>query len=189
MIVAVTGSPGVGKSTLSKLISRDYSLTYIDFEKFLIDNKLYSDFDSNRMSYIIDVDKARKFFDKYRFPDNSVLDGHNITLIYPCVRLDYVILLRCSPYVLYERLKRKGYPENKIYENVQAEILDIIAYDVYTNCKKEKVLEIDVSEGISNKYHIVKKFLNGMFPSGYREPIDWLSLLTSRGDLNRFMVR
>ena len=186
MLIAVTGTPGVGKTTLSKMISSDFKLKHIDFEGLLIENKLYIEYDESSGSYVIDADRARDYFNSLSFED-AVLDGHNVILIYPCEKIDYVILLRCSPYVLYDRMKRKGYADNKIIENIQAEILDIVASDVYNNCEVRKVMEIDVSEGVDRKYPLVKKFLRGDFPEGYRERVDWLSLVADKGDLNRFM--
>lgn len=185
MIVTVTGTPGVGKTRLSKMLSREYDLKYIDFEGLLIKNGLYKEYDEEVNSYVIDIDKARVFLESVDL-NNSILDGHNVLLVYPCYKVDKVILLRCSPYILLERLLSKGFNKRKILENVQSEILDVIASDVYSSCDLNKVLEVDVSKGIDDKYHIVISFINNEIGHDASDKVDWLGLISKNNDLNRF---
>jgi adenylate kinase len=53
---------------------------------------------------------------------NVVLDGH-LSHFRDC---DVIIVVRCDPSVLHERLKKRNYAQPKITENVQAEALDVI---------------------------------------------------------------
>jgi len=52
-------------------------------------------------------------------------------------------VLRANPIVLAERLKQKGFPPQKIKENVEAETLDIILAEAIELC--EVVYEVDRS--------------------------------------------
>ena len=53
-------------------------------------------------------------------------------------------MLRANPSVLTERLKQKGFPPQKIQENVEAEALDIILAEAVELCAI--VYEVDTSE-------------------------------------------
>ena len=53
-----------------------------------------------------------------------------------------VVLLRCDNTQLYDRLKERGYNENKITENIECEILDVLKEEVDQSYKPEIVLEL-----------------------------------------------
>jgi len=185
MLIAVTGTPGVGKTSLSIKLADALSLEYIDFEELLVEKGFYTSYDNIRNSYIIDVEKARRYFAEKSIY-NAVLDGHIIILIYPCKKIDKIILLRCSPYILYKRLKKKGYSTSKIIENVQAEILDIIAKDVYTYCDRNKVFEKDVSEGTDKYIELIINFIKDRVKPDHGDKVDWLSLVMRNDDFKKF---
>jgi adenylate kinase len=67
------------------------------------------------------------------------LDGH-LSHLLPS---DIVIVLRCEPNKLRERLRKKRYSKEKIEENVEAEILDVILIEAVELHKK--VFEIDTT--------------------------------------------
>ena len=48
-------------------------------------------------------------------------------LLVPCRWFDLVVVLMADNTVLYERLEKRGYEEKKISENVQCEIMQVIA--------------------------------------------------------------
>lgn len=53
---------------------------------------------------------------------------------------DYIIVLRCNPEIIKERLEKRGYKPKKVLENIQAEILDVCLCE-----SKGKVYEIDTT--------------------------------------------
>lgn len=185
MIIAITGTPGVGKTTLAKLLSAELGVEYVDFESLLIEKQLYTEYDEESQSYVINIEAARNYFKNYEFTD-SILDGHNVILIYPCEKITKIILLRCSPYILYIRLIEKGFPERKVLENVQAEILDLIASDVYSKCDSKKVLQVDVSKGVTSKLNKIMNFIRSEIGHEESDIVDWLKLIKNNGDLGKF---
>ncbi len=56
---------------------------------------------------------------------------------------DIMIILRVYPPELKMRLKTRGYSEEKIRENIEAEALDVILVEAFEWCKK--VFEIDTT--------------------------------------------
>ncbi len=86
-----------------------YNLTDVVKEK-----GLYSEFDSERGSFIVDPEKLRSFF---KDKDNYILEGV-CSYLAPS---DVVFVLRAHPSKIRKRLRARGYPRKKINENVEAE--------------------------------------------------------------------
>jgi len=139
MMVAITGTPGTGKTDLAKeLRSRGYEV--LDLNEYIRDNDLLEEKDETRDSYCVDIDTLDKSLKIYKPSSLLIIEGH----FSHDVESDLVIVLRCSPEILAERLEERGYSANKVKENVQAEILDVILCEA---CETEaQVCELDSSE-------------------------------------------
>lgn len=84
---------------------------------------LLTEKDPGRDTYDVDVERLNDSLgDLRRSPDVVFFDSH-LAHMCDCSR---IIVLRCRPDVLAERLRGRGYPEEKVIENVQAEVLDVI---------------------------------------------------------------
>ena len=139
MLVAITGTPGVGKSTVSEILSRKYPV--IRIHTYAEQHGLFEEYDEEAGSYNVDVEKLNDSIMSENFKDPYVfLDGH----LSHFVDCDAIIVLRCQPKILYERLKARGYDEKKVKENVQAEVLDVILQESLES--DSKVYEIDCSD-------------------------------------------
>ncbi len=162
MRIAITGTPGVGKTTISKILSKKLGYEHIDITEIVKKYHLYKEYDEDMESYVIDFNKLNNFL---KNKNNVILDGHVSHLLNP----DYTIVLRCNPEIIKERLKKRGYKEKKILENVQAEILDVCLCE-----SKGKVYEIDTTNKTPEK--IVDEIILAI--NGKRERkgvVDWLS--------------
>ena len=121
MLIAVTGTPGVGKSTVFKILAHRFRV--IDIHSYAEEHGLFEEYDEKAGSYDVDVEKLNDSVMSERFSEPYVfLDGH----LSHFVDCDIIIVLRCEPRKLYERLKARGYDDDKVRENVQAEVLDVI---------------------------------------------------------------
>ncbi|ADC69555.1 shikimate kinase [Methanocaldococcus sp. FS406-22] len=137
MRIAITGTPGVGKTTVSKILGKKLGIKVIDITEIVKKYKLYSEKDEDMDSYVIDFEKLEKFIDEIEEKEKTIiLDGHVSHLLNP----DYIIVLRCNPEIIKERLEKRGYKPKKVLENVQAEILDVCLCE-----SKGKVYEIDTT--------------------------------------------
>ncbi|HIQ39461.1 MAG TPA: kinase [Methanothermococcus okinawensis] len=147
MKLAITGTPGVGKSTISKhlkdrLMKKGISVEHVDLTEVVKRNKLYIEKDEYMNSYVVDFQKLRGYLKDLK-GDFVILDGHISHLL----DVDYIVVLRCNPQIIRERLKRRGYPEEKIKENVGAEILDVSLVESLERLRNENipVYEIDTT--------------------------------------------
>ena len=53
------------------------------------------------------------------------------------------MLLRCDNTNLYDRLKERGYNENKINENIECEIFGVLAIEVAESYQPEIIMELN----------------------------------------------
>ncbi len=183
--IVVTGSPGVGKTYISMRISKLYGFRYVSVNNIIINNKLYSGYDEDRDSYIVDLDRAREFLANRFSWDGVVLEGHTAHLVAPSEYVDLCIVLRLDPYILFDRLVSRGYDRGKALENVQAEILDIVYREALDAYGSDSVISIDISGGYS-KVLCAVDWLLGRCGKPDSDYVDWLGLVSENGDLKRF---
>jgi adenylate kinase len=138
MLVALTGTPGTGKSTVATaLASKGHNV--LEVNELARRHDLLKAKDTVRDSFELDPDDLQEALDQERF-DDGVLVGHLAHLL----DVDMVIVLRCHPEMLAKRLAQRGWPEAKIRENALAEALDVILSES-VDCDVP-VYEIDTSE-------------------------------------------
>lgn len=133
MRIALTGTPGVGKTATAKDLSAVLHMTHINISE--VAKEMGAVTEENGNTSIVDTDILRQ---KMENMDNIIIDSHFSELF----KVDLVFVLRCEPKILYERLKERGYSEKKIKENVEAEILDYCLMSALKHHDAETVFEI-----------------------------------------------
>ncbi|WP_292460990.1 adenylate kinase family protein [Methanothermococcus sp.] len=153
--IAITGTPGVGKSTVSKLLVKKLNesdnaerwgcqnFEYINITDAVKENKLYSEKDEEMDSYVVDFQKLNDYVNNIikSKSKNLIVDGHISHLL----KVDYIVVLRCNPEIILNRLKERNYHKNKIKENVEAEILDVCLVETLENSDNVYVYELDTT--------------------------------------------
>lgn len=174
MIIAITGTPGTGKTTVASILKKK-GFTVVDLKQVAFDNNFILGLDEERNSSIIDVKKLDKYIKKNYFNKDLVfIEGH-ISHLLKCV--DKIIILRLHPLKLKEILVKRDWKEDKIRENVEAEILDVILCEVADIHCQKNCFEIDgtkrsindivncILELVDNKFKDITKYKIG--------EIDW----------------
>ncbi|WP_011977167.1 adenylate kinase family protein [Methanococcus maripaludis] len=146
MIIAITGTPGVGKSTVSNLLfeklkSGGKDIACINITEVVSKNGLYLEKDIEMDSYVVDFDKLNKYIQSVGTED-LILDGHVSHYLNP----DYIIVLRANPLLIKNRLESRNYSSEKVKENVEAELLDVCLVESIEKNDESKIFEIDCSE-------------------------------------------
>lgn len=145
--IVICGTPGTGKSSLvEKLKPKLPNFNFIDMSKFAVKNDCISSYDEMLESQIID---ERKLTDKLapilKQNELNIIESIHADLL-PDNLVDWVFVCRTSNTKLYDRLKRRGYNELKITNNVQAEIFRLIS-DEALDCFGDTILtELDSNE-------------------------------------------
>jgi len=143
MIIALSGTPGTGKTCVSNLL-REKGYEISSLNEIAIKNDFINGVDEIRNSKILDIDQLNEYISKkYDDRDLVFIDGH-ATHFLKCV--DKVILLRCRPKQLKKRLKKRDWNDKKIKENVEAEALDIILCETVEYFPENCIFEIDTSD-------------------------------------------
>jgi len=135
MRFAVTGTPGVGKTSACALVK---SLPVVHVSRLVDELCLVSGYDRKRRTKEVDVGKLVKSVAKMK--GDMIFEGHFSHMLDP----DVAIVLRCSPKILERRLRKKGWEERKIRENVEAEAVDVVLIESLENVPD--VCEIDTTK-------------------------------------------
>ncbi len=141
MRIALTGTPGTGKSAVGRKLRR-LGATVIDLGALARRRGFLGRRDKKRRTREILLGRLGRFLDR-KVPDRGpvFLEGHTSHLL----RVDIAVVLRCSPPVLRRRLASRRYPAEKIRENSLAEALDAITVEAVSRLGRGRVLEIDTT--------------------------------------------
>jgi adenylate kinase len=168
VLIAITGTPGVGKTSVSaELRRRGYEV--VDANEHLRAHGLLTEKDVPRDTFNVDMDAFNDSLEEYRRKDGIVFIDSHLSHGTDCSR---IIVLRCRPSVLADRLRKRGYSEAKVRENVQAEVLDVILCEATDT--DIPVNEFDCSEGSpSDAVDFIERILNGETELGLPGRVDW----------------
>jgi adenylate kinase len=166
MIVALSGTPGVGKTYVAKKIFKTLGWEHIELGKIIKQKKLYSKYDKKMKSYVVDMKKFKAYFAKLK--GDIILDGHLSHELSKNL-VDKVIVLRCEPKVLEKRLKSRKYSKEKIKQNFEAELIGLISWEARQ--KHKTVIDVDCTKG---KVKCVKKVIFAIRSKSKKaNVIDW----------------
>jgi adenylate kinase len=174
MIIAITGTPGTGKTTVASILKKK-GFTVVNLKQVAFDNDFIIGFDKERNSSIVDVKKLDKYIKKKFFNEDLVFVEGHIAHLLTCI--DKIIILRLHPSKLKEILVKRKWKKDKIRENVEAEILDVILCEGVNIHTEKNCFEIDgtkrsindivncILDLVDNKFKDIKKYKIGK--------IDW----------------
>ena len=168
MKISITGTPCVGKSTVSNILSKKLGYKLIKINDLAKQIGAYSGYDRKLKSKILDMKKLSREIKQIKC--DVILDGH----VSHEFSVDIVVVLRCDPKILEIRLRKK-YPKNstKVKENVDAEILGVITSESVQ--KNDNVFEVDVSritsQQVAERVFSIVKTKGERYKAG---KIDWL---------------
>jgi adenylate kinase len=187
--ILVTGTPGTGKTTVSRLLAKALRAHYVNPGTLLKREGTDYTYDENRKTRIVSLKRMRISLTELarRVDRGMVVDSH-VPLRITSSRLVRVIVLRCHPKILEQRLSRKRWPKRKTSENLQAEILDICLWDAVQNYGWKRIVEIDTTA--VQPCCVVETAIRALKQKGIqREPnVDWLMALRRHHVLTKYLT-
>ncbi|ARS90862.1 adenylate kinase family protein [Natrarchaeobaculum aegyptiacum] len=146
MRVAVTGTPGTGKTTAADLLADRLAreadlpaLEVIHLNEVLEREGLYTEVDADRESKVADLEGLAEWLDGR---EDVVIESH-LAHHFPA---DRIVVLRCAPEPLETRLRERGETDAKARENAESEALDVILAEAVEEHGLESVYEIDTTD-------------------------------------------
>ncbi|NLI62518.1 MAG: AAA family ATPase [Methanosarcinaceae archaeon] len=161
--ISLTGTPGCGKSSVSNFIKKSElsDICILNLTEFVKERNISSIYDSKRDCLVVDTDaldvevsnfeielqksaESGSAISDFAASDSDLDSNSDSELSSPLVLLldshfshllcDISIVLRADPEVLYSRLSERNYSVEKIEENCEAELLDVILCEALDLC-------------------------------------------------------
>lgn len=159
MIIAFSGTPGTGKTAAASALGDKYNvISVIDIAR---EADCIQDYDSEAGSYNVDVEKLKVYVETFLAPQKDVfiLDGHLSHLLSP----DWAVIFRTKPSVLKVRLEERGYSPEKVWENVEAEAVDVIYVEALEALEKDRIFEMNTTNiRMENEVSKLKRLIEGL---------------------------
>jgi len=116
MRIVITGSPGTGKSSVSKALSKALGLPLIGIREVVRENGLLGKDDE------VDLRRLARALSFLQTRESFIIEGHLACEI--PLPADWIFVLRTKPGILRRRLLKRKYGKEKLEENIMAEMLD-----------------------------------------------------------------
>ncbi len=146
MTIYFVGTPGTGKSTIARTVATKLNFEMLEINDLVKERSFFIGYDVFRDSLIID----EPLICNYLIP---ILEANSqVCLCGPILELpprlfEMIFILRCNPGILRTRLSVRGYDAEKVEENVEAEIMEIVAEEARTIYGDSiPICEIDTSD-------------------------------------------
>jgi adenylate kinase len=120
-LLALTGTPGTGKKSVAPLLAGLVDSRLVDVNALALSEAPRR----TRAERFVDVKKLRSRLLKTDL-SRAVIFGHLIPDILSEGEPGFVAVLRCEPAELKRRLSARGYPGEKVLENVEAELIGVV---------------------------------------------------------------
>ena len=162
--VALTGAPGTGKSSVAELAKLS-GWDIISVEDLAQKHGLLGPLDLEEQAKEIDIENLSKMLGSINGP--LIIDGH----LSHQLEVDAVVILRCEPSILRERLEQRDYPEWKIVSNIEWELIG----GTWSEIEIQNVAEFDTSFHSQNDiWQSIQQWINLGVPPV--DPfIDWMN--------------
>ncbi len=195
-VIVVTGTPGTGKTSLCRhIVRKNRGWVHLDLGRFVVKANAVIEYDRSLKTNIVDTGVLKKAL--YTHIQRSVergvrllIDGHYAAEVAPSKYVDYCLVLRCRPDVLWRRLRKiKGYGEEKARRNVESELTDYCYLAAKLHLKNRRVVQLDTTRMSIRKLYA--RFME-CYEDDFRhegDRVDWTSFLLKHPEKTSFLFR
>lgn len=187
-VILITGTPGVGKTSVSRLLCSKLGASYIDLDKLVKLEKLISDVDEIRGTLVVDENKILKRVEEIIImsKEDVIIDGHYAVNVVPTKKIHVTFVLRRDPDELKMLLISRGFEIKKVWENLASEILDVCLIDAINMSSFSQVCEVDVTKkDVDESVKEIIEILDNKRQCKVGV-VDWLGKLYREGRLDEY---
>lgn len=175
MRLVITGVPGTGKTEVAGILSKRLKCKLVAANKLVSSKKLWSGTGKFGEKIAL-MGKLRAALQGVMKAERIIVEGHLACEFK--LPADWVVVLRADPDVLEKRLAKRGYPAEKIDENVFAEMLDYCTTCAAEHYGAKKVIEFDTTaKSAKESAAAILPLLGGKKTA---KSVDWSGKLSER---------
>lgn len=141
MIIAISGTPGTGKTQVAKALSKKLDCRLIELNVLAKERSIYCGYDDERKCDIVDIGKMEKEIKNISTKKECIIIESHYAHDMPS---DVLIVLRTNPKELKDRMQKRDWNEHKIEENIEAEIMEICKCEAIE--MRKEVIEVDTTK-------------------------------------------
>jgi adenylate kinase len=164
-VLGITGTPGTGKKSVAPLVAAELGVPCVGLDEVAVSPR------GRRGEAEVDPRVLRRELTR-RVAPPAVVYGHLLPYALERRLAAKVVVLRCEPSVLKERLRSRGYGEQKVRDNVEAELIGTILFEALKAYGRRKVSEVDTT--CSTPAEAASEVVSAARGGPPRTPIDWL---------------
>ncbi|XP_045459735.1 adenylate kinase isoenzyme 6 homolog [Melitaea cinxia] len=139
--ILITGTPGVGKSTISRLLSERTKFVWREVSKLAEEHNCLDEYDPEYQCPYLNEDKLLDIMEGMMASGGNIVDYHGCEF-FPERWFDAVFVIRTNNTALYDRLSARGYTGKKLEDNIQCEIFETLLEEAQSSYKPEIVQEL-----------------------------------------------
>ncbi|CAD6439663.1 b7c8b421-31ee-4218-a7a9-8dcb563c8a21 [Sclerotinia trifoliorum] len=158
--IIITGTPGVGKTTHCEQLAENTGLKHLSVNDVVKEKGCHEGWDDELKTWIVDEDKLLDEIEDEVKQGGYIIDWHACEL-FPKSWIDLVVVLRVDSTLLYDRLKARNYPEAKLQENLDAEIMEVLLEEARESYDEEIVVELrsDTSDEVESNVERIEAWI------------------------------
>ncbi|CAG7558658.1 unnamed protein product [Fusarium equiseti] len=134
--IIITGTPGVGKTTHCESLAERTGLRHLSVNQVVKDKECHEGWSDEFHSLIL-LDAIEEDVKA----GGCIIDWHACDL-FPKSWIDLVVVLRVDSSTLYDRLTARNYPDSKLQENLDSEIMEVLLQEAHEAFDEEIVIEL-----------------------------------------------
>jgi adenylate kinase len=175
-VIVIAGVPGVGKSTVADAVAERLGCPVIGVSELAVKEGALLARDEERDTDIVDLPRLKEKITEVISATEGpiIVEGHYAYDVVPTDLVSHALVFRRAPWVLKEELRERGYSDEKIRENVEAELLDVPLVEAIEALGPDLVCEADTTGRTPEEtVDEVLGILEGSIPCR-RNLVDWL---------------
>ncbi|MEM2846237.1 MAG: AAA family ATPase [Nitrososphaerota archaeon] len=186
LVILVLGVAGVGKTMFGKALAGLLDLKFIDVPELVERRGLHAGYDEESKAYLVDLRRLSAA------AGSELRMGGVLASVYAFkprgIKVSCAIVLRMRPTALLRILRARGYSDEKIRENVSAELIDQPLVEAIQRFGRRRVIQLDATGGdLELLARRAAEVIRSRGVTGLKQldqEIDWIAELERSGELD-----